>query len=410
MTRLDDDDDESELRTPRLRRRPARRWACSRARASVDAPAGWPSTGRPRSARPRARHAALRVRRDRAAGALPRVPRRVRRRRGVVRGQGVPVRRDGAPGGRGGPAPRRRHGRRAPRRAARRVPGRARSCSTATTSRSPSCGSRSTPGVGRIVADSFDELDRHRGAGRRRTPRAPRCSCGSRRASRRTRTSTSPPAPTTRSSGSRCRTARARRRARASPKSDALQLRRPPLPHRVAGLRARLVRRAAAVVVGLAADVGAPPAYAGRRDQPRWRARRALPADDPTPRHRRVRRERCANFADALADARRSTAPALMVEPGRSIAGPAGVTLYTRRHDQGDPGRAHLRRGRRRMSDNPRPVAYGAAYEAFLPAPRSRRARSWRRSRASTASRATSSCATRTCPPTSRSATCSSRR
>ncbi len=60
--------------------------------------------------------------------------------------------------------------------------------------------------------------------------------------------------------------------------------------------------------------------------------------------------------------------PALCVEPGRSIAGPAGMTLYTvgtvkeiagvRTYVAVDGG----------MSDNPRPATYGAVYEAFVPA------------------------------------------
>ena len=60
--------------------------------------------------------------------------------------------------------------------------------------------------------------------------------------------------------------------------------------------------------------------------------------------------------------------PTLMVEPGRSIAAPSGLTLYTvgtikeiagvRTYVAVDGG----------MSDNLRPVTYGARYEAFLPA------------------------------------------
>jgi diaminopimelate decarboxylase len=59
--------------------------------------------------------------------------------------------------------------------------------------------------------------------------------------------------------------------------------------------------------------------------------------------------------------------PTLVVEPGRSIAGPAGLTLYTvgtvktipelRTYVAVDGG----------MSDNLRPVTYGARYETFLP-------------------------------------------
>ena len=60
--------------------------------------------------------------------------------------------------------------------------------------------------------------------------------------------------------------------------------------------------------------------------------------------------------------------PKLMVEPGRSIVAPAGITLYTvgtikriegvRTYVAVDGG----------MSDNLRPVTYGARYETFLPA------------------------------------------
>jgi diaminopimelate decarboxylase len=69
----------------------------------------------------------------------------------------------------------------------------------------------------------------------------------------------------------------------------------------------------------------------------------------------------------ALADAGVRSKPALLTEPGRSIAAPAGITLYTvgtikpiaggRTYVAVDGG----------MSDNPRPVTYGARYEALLP-------------------------------------------
>ena len=73
----------------------------------------------------------------------------------------------------------------------------------------------------------------------------------------------------------------------------------------------------------------------------------------------------CTALADALAGAGLAP-PELVLEPGRSIAGPAGVTLYTvgavktvasgRTFVAVDGG----------MSDNPRPMLYGAAYEAVL--------------------------------------------
>jgi diaminopimelate decarboxylase len=79
-------------------------------------------------------------------------------------------------------------------------------------------------------------------------------------------------------------------------------------------------------------------------------------------------RETRATFADACATFGLDPAPALTVEAGRSIAAPAGITLYTvgtvkeiagvRTYVAVDGG----------MSDNPRPATYGAAYEAALPA------------------------------------------
>jgi len=55
------------------------------------------------------------------------------------------------------------------------------------------------------------------------------------------------------------------------------------------------------------------------------------------------------------------------VEPGRSIAGPAAITLYrvgTIKEVDGVGTYVAVDGG---MSDNPRPVLYGAGYEAFLP-------------------------------------------
>jgi diaminopimelate decarboxylase len=72
--------------------------------------------------------------------------------------------------------------------------------------------------------------------------------------------------------------------------------------------------------------------------------------------------------AKALADAGVRSRPRLMVEPGRSIAAPAGVTLYTIgtiKHIEGVRTYVAVDGG---MSDNIRPVTYGARYEAFLPA------------------------------------------
>ena len=74
------------------------------------------------------------------------------------------------------------------------------------------------------------------------------------------------------------------------------------------------------------------------------------------------------SVAKSLADAGVRSRPLLMVEPGRSIAAPAGVTLYTVgtiKHLDGIRTYVAVDGG---MSDNLRPVTYGAQYEAFVPA------------------------------------------
>lgn len=57
----------------------------------------------------------------------------------------------------------------------------------------------------------------------------------------------------------------------------------------------------------------------------------------------------------------------MMVEPGRSIVATAGVTLYRVGTVKVLPGIATYVAVDGGMSDNPRPVLYGAGYEAFLP-------------------------------------------
>ena len=60
--------------------------------------------------------------------------------------------------------------------------------------------------------------------------------------------------------------------------------------------------------------------------------------------------------------------PRLMVEPGRSISAPAAITLYRVGTVKTIPdGRTYVAVDGG-MSDNPRPVLYGAGYEAYLPA------------------------------------------
>ena len=88
------------------------------------------------------------------------VPRRVRRLRRLLRRQGVPLLDGGPLGRRGGALPRRLL--RAASSPSRCGPASTRrgSATTATTRRTTSCGARSKAGVGRIIVDSFDEIDR----------------------------------------------------------------------------------------------------------------------------------------------------------------------------------------------------------------------------------------------------------
>lgn len=60
-------------------------------------------------------------------------------------------------------------------------------------------------------------------------------------------------------------------------------------------------------------------------------------------------------------------APRLMVEPGRSIAAPAALTLFRVGTVKEIPGIGTYVAVDGGMSDNPRPVLYGAGYEAYLP-------------------------------------------
>jgi diaminopimelate decarboxylase len=73
------------------------------------------------------------------------------------------------------------------------------------------------------------------------------------------------------------------------------------------------------------------------------------------------------SFAKALADAGVRSRPLLMTEPGRSIVAPAGLTLYTVGTIKRIPGVRTYVAVDGGMSDNLRPVTYGARYEAFVP-------------------------------------------
>ena len=194
-----------------------------------------------------------------------------------------------------------------------------------------------------------------RGARRRRAAPRRRARARHARASRRTPTSTSRPAPKTRSSGSASRTATRSRAVRRVVDGGAL---------RFAGLHCHIgsqvfrldsFARAVDKMVGLVRDDRERDRRDRRRAEPRRRSRRALPRRATTaPTIAQYARARAATSSrKALADAGVRSRPALMVEPGRSIAAPAGLTLYTVGTIKEIAGRAHLRRGRRRHERQP---------------------------------------------------------
>lgn len=59
--------------------------------------------------------------------------------------------------------------------------------------------------------------------------------------------------------------------------------------------------------------------------------------------------------------------PELLLEPGRSVAGPAGVTLYTVGAIKETAAGVTYAAVDGGMADNPRPALYGAVYQAYLP-------------------------------------------
>jgi diaminopimelate decarboxylase len=73
------------------------------------------------------------------------------------------------------------------------------------------------------------------------------------------------------------------------------------------------------------------------------------------------------DFGAAIERAGADSRPRLSTEPGRSIAAPAGVTLYRVGTVKTIPGLRTYVSVDGGMSDNARPALYGAQYEAFVP-------------------------------------------
>ena len=85
--------------------------------------------------------------------------------------------------------------------------------------------------------------------------------------------------------------------------------------------------------------------------------------DPPTPRHFV---ETVRHALEAGCARRHLRVPELIVEPGRSIAGPAGMAIYTVGSIKDIPGVRRYVAVDGGMGDNIRPKLYGARYEAFL--------------------------------------------
>jgi diaminopimelate decarboxylase len=89
-----------------------------------------------------------------------------------------------------------------------------------------------------------------------------------------------------------------------------------------------------------------------------------VPGDDPPPIEETVKRLAAAVLAACAHH--NYPAPRLVLEPGRSIIGPAGVTLYAVGSRKVVPGVRTYLAVDGGMADNPRPITYGAIYTAEL--------------------------------------------
>ncbi len=127
-------------------------------------------------------------------------------------------------------------------------------------------------------------------------------------------------------------------------------------------------RRAVEIVVGLAAEIEAATGHAVEELNFGGGLGVRYLVSDPEPDVVEYAKTLRSALADATAAARLATTPRMMVEPGRSIAAPAAITLFrvgTVKEVPFGPTYVAVDGG---MSDNPRPVLYGAGYEAYLPA------------------------------------------
>jgi diaminopimelate decarboxylase len=93
---------------------------------------------------------------------------------------------------------------------------------------------------------------------------------------------------------------------------------------------------------------------------------RYTPADDPLPPAEVARTLAAAVTSAAVASGFGDALPAITIEPGRSIVGPAGVALYRVGSVKEIPGVRTYAAVDGGMADNIRPTTYGAVYSALL--------------------------------------------
>lgn len=119
------------------------------------------------------------------------------------------------------------------------------------------------------------------------------------------------------------------------------------------------------VMVGLLADVRAKfGRTAAELDLGGGLGIRYVAADDPPTIDEAV--AKAARGVLAACEKHGYPAPALVLEPGRSIVGPAGATLYTVGGRKEVPGVRTYLAVDGGMADNPRPITYGAEYQVEL--------------------------------------------
>ena len=187
-------------------------------------------------------------------------------------------------------------------------------------------------GVGHIVVDSFDEIERLRG------PRPARAPAGHARASSPRTHSYIQTGQADSKFGFPLGRRAARGRGAAPTRGSSCAACTRTSARRSSTLEA--FERLAEVLAGHGRLAAA---------QPRRRARHRLHRGGrPAERSRSTSRRCCATRPEDVT---------VLCEPGRSLVGNAGVTLYTRGHRQAHPGRAHLRRRRRRHVRQPAPDA-----------------------------------------------------